>query len=400
MFGWEFPPFNSGGLGVACHGLTRALSDEDVEITFVLPRKFDIAADYLDVVFADTKKITIKQVDSILTPYTTSESYNFLRKVAARDGLYADNLFDEVERYTLRAAKIAEEEQYELVHAHDWLTFGAGIEAAKRRDKPLIAHVHSTEFDRTGGHGVNQHVYDIERRGLMEAKAVIAVSGLTKNILVKEYGINESKINVVHNGIDLSTYSYDVDSVNEFLHLKQQGMKIVLFVGRITLQKGPEYFVKVAEKVIPHNPNVLFVMAGSGDMENQIIRQVAEAKISDKVLFTGFLRDQELSKMYKASDLFVMSSVSEPFGITALESIAHGTPILTSKQTGVSEVVTHALKSDFWDVDEMANQILSYLAYDPLSKSLKQNSIQEVNNMSWKKVAEKCRDIYRKFLPN
>lgn len=399
MFGWEFPPFNSGGLGVACQGLTQALCQEDVSVTFVLPRRLELSAQHMNFLFADNSNISVREVNSLLTPYLTSSSYQYLRRRIS-DPNYSDTLFEEVDRYTEKAASIADESHHDIIHAHDWLTFGAGMEASRTSHKPFIAHVHSTEFDRTGGNGVNQHVYDVERQGLEKADAVIAVSGFTKDILTREYGIREDKIHVVHNAIDQSLYSFDVDSGNEFVQLKHKGLKIVLFVGRITLQKGPEYFVKVAQRVLPYEPKTLFVMAGSGDMEHDVMNLAAHNKISDKLLFTGFLRDRELSKMYKSSDLFVMTSVSEPFGITALESIIHGTPLLVSKQTGVSEVVQNALKADFWDIDEMANKVIASLRYTSLRQTLSQNAGHEVEHMSWKKVAAKCIDIYRKVLIN
>lgn len=399
MFGWEFPPFNSGGLGVACQGLTRALCEDDVAVTFVLPRRLELSAHNMNFLFADNSQISVREVNSLLTPYITSSSYQYLRR-RIQDPNYSHTLFEEVDRYTEKAALIADEAPHDLIHAHDWLTFGAGMEASRISKKPFIAHVHSTEFDRTGGHGLNQHVYDLERHGLEKADAVIAVSGFTKDILMREYGIQENKIHVVHNAIDPNLYSFDVDSSEEFVQLKYKGLKIVLFVGRITLQKGPEYFVQVAKRVLPYEPKTLFVMAGAGDMEHNVMEMAAQYRISDKLLFTGFLRDRELSKMYKASDLFMMTSVSEPFGITALEAVIHGTPLLVSKQTGVSEVIGNALKTDFWDIDEMANQVIASLRYPSLRQTLSQNAAAEVKHLNWKKVADKCVSIYRKVLMN
>jgi glycosyltransferase involved in cell wall biosynthesis len=388
-----------GGLGVACQGLTRALCEDDVAVTFVLPRRLELSAHNMNFLFADNSQISVREVNSLLTPYITSSSYQYLRR-RIQDPNYSHTLFEEVDRYTEKAALIADEAPHDLIHAHDWLTFGAGMEASRISKKPFIAHVHSTEFDRTGGHGLNQHVYDLERHGLEKADAVIAVSGFTKDILMREYGIQENKIHVVHNAIDPNLYSFDVDSSEEFVQLKYKGLKIVLFVGRITLQKGPEYFVQVAKRVLPYEPKTLFVMAGAGDMEHNVMEMAAQYRISDKLLFTGFLRDRELSKMYKASDLFMMTSVSEPFGITALEAVIHGTPLLVSKQTGVSEVIGNALKTDFWDIDEMANQVIASLRYPSLRQTLSQNAAAEVKHLNWKKVADKCVSIYRKVLMN
>lgn len=399
MFGWEFPPFNSGGLGTACFGLTRALSSHDIELIFVLPKAVDVKSDKFKIRFAEKQgvKVTIKSLDLLLKPYIGSKAYIEDRS-QIKKGIYGLDLFDEITRYGLNARILAKESKFDIIHAHDWMSFKAGIEAKAVSGKPLIVHVHSTEIDRTGGNNVNPEIFQIEKEGMEAADLIIAVSKLTKGILVNSYGIAPEKIHVVHNGIDIYEYPpIDTDDT-AIAKLKEGGNKIVLFVGRITLQKGPDYFLKAAKVVLEFYPNVYFVIAGSGDMEHFIINEAAALGISDKVLFAGFLRGEELNRIYRAADLFVMSSVSEPFGITALESVVNGTPVLVSKQSGVKEALTHILTADFWDVDEMANKILAVLNYDSLKLTLQNNSYEQVKNINWATVARKCIDIYHQVL--
>lgn len=387
MFGWELPPFNSGGLGVACYGLSKALSKK-VDITFVLPRKVNVSADFVKLLFANNIKITV--IDSPLRPYMTSAEYSRLEEDVT---IYGKDLFSEVKRYAMEARKIAEKVDFDIIHAHDWLTFEAGIAAKEVSGKPLIVQLHSTEYDRCGGQNLNQAVYDIEKRGMDIADKVIGVSNLTKRIIEEQYGIPSFKVVAVHNRINADEYSEPVN--DKIFQLKMDGKKIVLYAGRITLQKGPEYFLYAAKKVLDFDPNVLFVMAGSGDMEYQMMNTAAQLGISDKILFTGFLRGEELTSIFKLSDVFVMPSVSEPFGIAALESIIHGTPVIISKQSGVSEIVQNALKVDFWDVDEMANKILSVISFHSLKQTLKDNGRNEVGTFSWDIAADETFDLYR-----
>lgn len=391
MFGWELPPFNSGGLGTACHGLTQALADQNVDITFVLPKKVDIKADFMRLIFADLEGLewpllnaSVYELPQLLLPGVPPE--------LARD------LISAVNQYALRAGDIAKKYKFDLIHAHDWLCFPAGVVAGQVSRQPLVTHVHATEFDRGGGNGVNPVVYSMERYGLDQAHSVIAVSEFTKKLLTKHYATPTDKVNVVHNGIDSNKYTADVDPANPLLSLKTAGYQIVLFLGRFTLQKGPDYFLKAARRVLEYKPNTVFLMVGSGDMERQLINLSIELGISEKVLFTGFLRDEAWTQAFKAADLFVMPSVSEPFGLTALESVALGTPAIISKQSGVSESLGHVLKVDFWDVEEMANQMISVLDYSSLHTSLKQNSGQEVKRVSWAAAASKTIDIYKKIL--
>jgi len=397
MFGWEFPPHNSGGLGVACQGLAKALG-QYADLIFVLPKKLDIKPNgKFKLISADIENISLKFINSTLIPYITSEKYYGLNR--NKKSVYGRTLFEEVERYAELAGEIAKKESFDIIHAHDWLSFGAGINAKKASGKPLVAHIHATEIDRTGGN-INKQIYEKEKEGLEYADRIISVSEFTKNILLNHYQIPSEKIEVVHNGIDLANYTLSANTDLSFKKLKSLGFKIVLFVGRITIMKGPDYFVRAAQKVLKHNPKTLFVMVGSGDMEGQIIDQVAKLGISDKFFFTGFLRGADLSKAFKAADLFVMPSISEPFGLTALESLIHKTPAIVSKQSGVSEVLNQVMKVDFWDTDEMADKILSVLKYKSLHKEMSTNGEKEAAFCSWESAAQKCINIYNKLAIN
>lgn len=391
MFGWELPPQNSGGLGVACYGLAKKLAEKNTEIIFVLPRKTK-SNSFFRIIPANIfykKKI---EVDSILSPYLTTESYRSVLS-SEEHNLYGKGLFEEVKRYAKCGRKIALNEKFDVIHAHDWLSFGAGLVAKEATGKPLVVHVHATEFDRGGGN-INQEVYRLEKEGMEKADKVVAVSNYTKKIITDHYGIPAEKIEVVHNGIDFS----EKKNLPKKIHkLKERGKKIVLFVGRLTIQKGPDYFVKAAKRVCNFSGDFYFVISGSGDMEEQLMKEVARLGISDKVIFTGFLRGEELKKVYQEADLFVMPSVSEPFGLTPLESIINGTPVLLSKQSGVSEVLSHALKIDFWDVDDLAGKILSFLNYEPLSSCLIKHGREEVEKITWDAAANKCLSIYEKL---
>lgn len=391
MFGWEFPPHNSGGLGTACEGLARALQMEGAEVTFVLPREIPVSLPGVRFVFAGV-------------PLGGRGAYlpegEFGR-------LYGGSLVNQVELYAERAREIARREQFDVIHAHDWLSSSAGLVAKEVSGKPLIVHFHATEFDRTGGAALNPVVYEIERRAVQLADVVVAVSNFTKQILVDRYHGDPHKITVVHNGVGgLDSAPVSEKEGPEALEdwgtnleaLKRNDQRIVLFLGRITLQKGPDYFLRAAKRVLESYPNVRFIVAGSGDMENQIVGLSAELGISNKVLFAGFVRGKELTALYRAADLYVMPSVSEPFGIAPLESLVQGTPVLISKQSGVSEVIKHALVADFWDVDDMADKIISALKYPSLHHSLKTNGRREALGATWKKAAEKISAIYTKIV--
>ncbi len=393
MFGWEFPPHNSGGLGVACYGLSKAISKTGVKIIFVLPKKLKgIKSSFLKIVDPGTTYEISYYFDSSIYPYATSptsqKSVSDFFKFADIKG---NSLVEEVLRYASFGKEVAKKEKFDVIHAHDWLSFGAGLRAKEESGKPLVVHVHATEFDRGGGTDINPFVYGLEKKGMEEADKVIAVSNFTKEIIVKHYGISPEKVEVVHNGIDFT----EKEALSENVHkVKKAGKKVVLFVGRLTLQKGPDYFVKAAKRICDFSDDIYFVISGSGDMEYRLIEEVAGMGISDRVLFTGFLRGKELGEIYRTADLFVMPSVSEPFGITPLESLINGTPVLISNQSGVSEVISHALKVDFWDVDDIAGKILATLNYGSLAECLAEHGRKEAEKLTWDSAAEKCINIY------
>jgi len=396
MFGWEFPPHNSGGLGTACYGLTKALTKKRADIIFVLPKKLEgVDESFLRITSPELPYKRTYTFDSPLGPYLTPKGYKCSSDIFQEWGrFYGSDLFEEVFRYAAFGKFVAEKEDFDVIHAHDWLSFGAGVSAKRKTGKPLVAHVHATEFDRGGGNSIDERVYRIEKKGMEEADKVVAVSEFTKNIIVNNYGIPREKVEVVYNGVEASPGE---DSSIDVHKLKEAGKKIVLFVGRLTLQKGPDHLISCAKRVCDHSDDIFFVISGSGDMEKKLMEKVAAMGISDRVIFTGFLRGEKLKRMYKMADLFVMPSVSEPFGITPLESLINGTPVLVSRQSGVSEVVTHALKVDFWDTEEMANKIISALSYESLCSCLRENGKKEVGKITWDKAAEKCLKIYEKI---
>lgn len=388
MLGWEYPPHNSGGLGEACMGLTEALAKQGVSITFVLPKKVDVYAPHMNVVFAN-----ITDDGSQLYPaYTTNVSY---WKQGSKVDEFPPDFVRGAMAFADKIESIAKKYRSDLVHSHDWMTFPAGMRAQSLSGKPLVTHIHSTEFDRTGGNFPNKYVYDIEKAGVQKSDKVISVSGLTKSIVSREYGVDLGKIDVVYNGIENIERAHLPHTLES---LKQLGYKVVLFLGRITLQKGPEYFVRSAKRIIEYEPKTVFVVVGSGDMLGQMMEEVAANGLMNHFFFTGFLRGEEKDQMYQSSDVYVMPSVSEPFGITALEAVAHGTCVLASKQSGVSEVLTNILKADFWDTEEMANKIISLFRYPAMEVDLKKNSKEELVNINWDKAAEKTIQVYKQLL--
>ncbi|MFN3555996.1 MAG: glycosyltransferase family 4 protein [Bacteroidales bacterium] len=422
MFGWEFPPHISGGLGTACYGLTKALMKCGVDLIFVVPRAFgdeepgpirlvnasDISIDVRDEEFKQyTDKMSWIEVDSQLVPYSTDEEYYHIleetqkktRKVKSTlhsrkfqfAGGYGKNLMEEVKRYAMVAISVAQKHDFDLIHAHDWLTYLAGKEAKRITGKPLVVHMHATEFDRSG-ENVNQLVYDIERQGMEAADTVIAVSHLTRNVVINRYGIDPQKVITVHNGVEPSQSEID-NQVPRYIN-----EKIVTFLGRITYQKGPEYFVEAAKKVLQRDPDVRFVMAGSGDMLPKMIRRVAKLGIANKFHFTGFLKGDDVDKMFGMSDVYVMPSVSEPFGISPLEAMRSNVPVIISKQSGVAEVLKHAIKVDFWDIDAMADAIYALLHYKALPETFKKHGKEEVDNIKWDQAGVKVKEIYQQLL--
>ena len=436
MLGWEFPPFISGGLGTACYGLTKALSDLATEVLFVLPRgESELRFERVRVVAAAGKQggrshtywtvdgmehVRLIPVGAAISPYQTEAEYLEERRrqetgrastvkeggaaavppnpnrptslgIMSSPNLYAGDLFGEVHRYARLVAEIARQSDFDVIHAHDWMTFPAGLSVAALTGKPLVVHVHSTEFDRSGTN-VNQRVYDIERAGVHGATRVICVSRMTRDILTSRYGVPESKCRVIYNAITING-----EPINHPFNRIEKDDKIVLFLGRITMQKGPEYFLAAAKKVLTVMDNVKFVMAGSGDMIRRMIELAAAMGIGHRVTFTGFLRGDDVDRIYEMADLYVMPSVSEPFGLAPLEALSHDVPVLISKQSGVSEVLTHALKVDFWDINEMANKIVAVLRHPPLQKTLREHGAFEVRKFSWSDAARQCVEVYQEI---
>ncbi len=395
MFGWEFPPYSSGGLGSACYLLTKGLAKKGIAITFVVPYGDNNETEYVKLIGVnDIKNLQIKFVNSILQEYMTNDSYDTkLKKLKERlKYLYGEDLYHEVYRFSHAALEVASKENFDVIHCHDWMTYPAGINAKHLTNKPLIVHIHNTVFDRSSLSPSN-YEYEIEKAGFENSDCIIAISNKVKDTLVKKYGINEDKIKVVHWGIDHENKDYyQVQPKNSFSE------KIVLFAGRITLQKGPDYFIEAAKKVLDFYPNVRFIVVGSGDMLPRIINRAIELGISHKVNFTGWFNQKELFRAFKIADLFVMPSVSEPFGLVALEALKNGSPVIVSKQSGVCEVIKNCLKVDFWDINELANKIVNVLKYISLHKELKENSQLEINDLDIYKPAKKIIGVYRQVL--
>jgi len=400
MLGWEFPPHSTGGLGFACLGLAQALSyTEGAEISFVLPRKIDVSHPCIRFLFADLPIMgTERNGGTAGSVYMTSEEYE-LRLKSGEKIFFGSSLLEEVRLYALHIRKIARSEDFDVIHAHDWLSMLAGVEAKKISGKPLVVHVHATSFDQAGGDNANPSTYAIEKYGMEEADAVIAVSEYTKNIIVAKYGIDEHKVRVVHNGV-LDLGALTNAATDKVLSLKEAGYKIVLFVGRITIQKGADYFLKAAEQVLRFEPNTIFIVAGTGDMEAQLIHQAASLGISDKVLFiTKFVEGEERTCLLRSADVFIMPSVSEPFGLLPLEALLEGqTPVIISKQSGVQEVLKHALKVDFWDTDALTDKIVAVLRSEGLATQLKNYGMAEAGGVTWEKAAGKCMNIYEELI--
>ncbi len=418
MFGWEFPPHITGGLGTACFGLTKGLAKHNVEVLFVVPKAYgdeseeavriinasDITLDIRDESLKKFwEQVTYMEIGSNLIPYVGPEEFEKLvsagqQKSESRQetafstkfefsGKYGSNLMEEVSRYAMIASVIARNHQFDVIHAHDWLTYSAGVAAKMATGKPLVVHMHATEFDRSG-QNINTEVFAIEQYGMQQADIVIAVSNLTRNVVIDQYGIDPAKVVTVHNAVEPIDKSglQDIKS-----HVDE---KVVTFLGRITYQKGPEYFVEAAYKILQRDPNVRFVMAGSGDMLNKMIRLVARLRIGKKFHFTGFLKGENVDRMFAMSDVYVMPSVSEPFGIAPLEAIRSNVPVVISKQSGVAEILTHALKVDFWDTEGLADAVYGLIRYKGIHKMFDRYGIAEVNNLKWENAALKVLDAY------
>lgn len=424
MLGWEFPPIVNGGLGVACLGLSRALS-EKTELTMILPKTDPtyvvenvdlIGLNHVDI--NQLKKVktskkykefaSIYTVETEIFPYETSSSkqYNILNSFQQEDpkieidfdlskmnrfgmgDIYGDDLYNKVIDYAKYVCQLASKLEFDVIHCHDWMTFLAGVEIKKHQKKPLVLHVHSLEFDR-GGPESQGWVYELEKYGMEEADSVITVSEYTASVANLHYGIKKKKITAVHNG---------TDKVEGYREEKPFPDKLVLFLGRITGQKGPQYFLDVAKKVADHEPEVRFVMAGTGDRLRGLIETGAYKKLGNKLHFTGFLNKEKVHKLLSIADVYVMPSVSEPFGLSALEAAQFGVPCVISKQAGVSEVLHAALKADYWDTEKMAHHILSLLQNQHLKESVVRDGFKNLENCTWDKAADKVMQVYQNAL--
>ena len=422
MFGWEFPPHIAGGLGTACYGMTRGLARNGGEVVFVMPRAYgDEDQRFVRVVNASDvetigtrdhefseellEKVSFIHIDSNMLPYISPEEYaayhdEFVRSGRTHEwtdvwkqrytvsGKYGANLMEEVARYAMVAAQVAKdlEGQFDVIHAHDWLTYFAGIASKRVSGKPLVVHMHATEFDRSG-ENINRRVYAIEKAGMQAADRVIAVSELTRRIVIGKYGILADKVVTVHNAV---RFGESEEAAPE----RAVKDKVVTFLGRITYQKGPDYFVEAAAKVLQRVSDVRFVMAGSGDLMNHVVRRVAQLGIADRFHFTGFLKGGEVQRMFRLSDVYVMPSVSEPFGISPLEAMRSGVPVIISRQSGVAEVLDYAIKVNYWDVDALADAIYGLLTYPALGRMFASKGLEEVTGLKWTNAAAKIKTVY------
>jgi len=397
-FGWEYPPAKNGGLGVACHGLTKELLQKGIEVIFVLPKTQDISGD-AKFLFADHERLVkIRHTDASIRPYYQAASV--IDVIVGHDAkgqpiFKSRTIIEEAHRFAHQAAIIAKEEEFDVIHAHDWTSYLAGVAAKLASGKPLILHVHATSFDQAAGENVDPTIYKIEKECFEMADKIVTVSEYTKNIVVQKHHIPAEKVTVVHNGCDIDE---PVRLQPGLVELKKQGKKIVLYHGRISVQKGVDYFVRAARRVVDMDANIIFVISGSGDMTAQIIEQVGAMGLSENVRFAGALWEEERDRMYQSVDLVVMPSVSEPFGLVPLEALQHGTPSIITRQSGVAEVLSHALKVDFWDIDEMANQILSSLRYPTIRKQMVEEGKLQMKHISWKVAAQKMNQIYRSLI--
>jgi len=393
MLGWELPPHNSGGLGVACYHLCKALSKKQVDIEFILPYHAPFEEDFMTVTAAHPQGAKI-----VLANSAAYDSYKYVFEDGHEEWV---DIVGQQHAFEDAVAKIVSSREFDVIHAHDWLTFRAALRAKQIRNVPLILHVHSIERDRAGGNSGNPLVREIEATSMLLADRIIAVSQLTKDAIVKDYGIPADKIEIIHNSVDHDGFlALDSDNAYRYLTaMKAQGYRVVSNVGRLTIQKGLPNLLKAAQQVIFRAPKTIFLIVGSGEQYFELIELAAELGISKNVIFTGFQRGKNWRDTFAISDLFVMPSVSEPFGIAPLEAVGFGTPTLVSKQSGVAEVLAHSLKVDFWDVAEMANEITAVVQNDALRDDLHANSHNELNRMSWDNAADKLFALYEQHLP-
>ncbi len=394
MFGWEFPPQTSGGLGTACYALTKGLARNGADVTFVVPFAVDNEDDnawvHLRSAQGEYQHVSLRSIRSLLRPYMNSGQYQRGKGTGVK--LYGENLYEEVARFSRAAGLLAKKEAHDVIHCHDWMTYPAGIIAKQESGKPLVMHIHNTVFDRSGLNP-SGYEYAIEKVGFEQADVIVAISNLVKEHLIQKYYVPKEKIRVVHWGIDQDDPAYAARAP-----VKKTDDHLVLFVGRITVQKGPDYFMEAAKKVLAYEPKTKFIVVGDGDLLPQIIQQSIDLGISDKVSFNGWFEKQAVFNALKWADVFVMPSVSEPFGLVALEALKNGTPVIVSKQSGVAEIVEHCLKVDFWDTDELANKIVNVVRHPVLRQELKENGTKEVEQFTLDKPAQQVMDIYERVI--
>ena len=415
MFGWEFPPHILGGLGTASYGLTKGMWENgDMDITFVIPKPWGdedrqfahiIGANSTPVVWRDVNWDYVQnRIGNVMDPQMYYDlrdhiyaDFNYMRTndlgCIEFSGRYPDNLLEEINNYSIVAGVIARTVPCDVIHSHDWLTYPAGIHAKQVTGKPLVIHVHATDFDRSRGN-VNPTVYGIERDGMNNADHIITVSELTRRTVIDKYGQDPAKVTTVHNAVE--PLSEEIRNI-KVEHGKD---KVITFLGRITMQKGPEYFVEAASMVLHKTHNVRFVMAGSGDMMEKMIRLAADRDIADRFHFTGFLRGRQVYEMLAASDVYVMPSVSEPFGISPLEAMQMGCPSIISKQSGCAEILENVIKVDYWDIHAMADAMFALVNYPALHNHLRDNGLAEIDTIQWKKAGAKVINIYNQVINN
>lgn len=393
MFGWELPPDNTGGLGVACYGLTKSLAKSGVRISFALPRRLSSHLPFMKILSHRLQHVEFTAIDSLLEAYMTRISYHEVASSSTqlKAQLYGRTLYEEAQRYADMATEWSRKTPHNLIHAHDWMTYKAAMAAKKVSGKPFVAHIHATEYDRTAGQ-VDSRIAEIEYQGLNQADRVIAVSHFTKNVVHNNYGVPLSNIEVIHNGVDVEDFQPVF-----FKKLFPQD-KVVLFVGRLTYQKGVGHFLNAAKKVLAHQPNTVFMVVGNGDMYRQLMVQAADLGIGHRVVFPGFVSGNKLRACYQMADVFVMPSVSEPYGIVALEAIATGIPTIISRQSGVSESIENVHKVDFWDEDKMSKLITTCLTFPKLSLTFASMAKKEVAKMTWDQAAAKTISVYNQLV--
>lgn len=391
MLGWELPPYNSGGLGVACYQLCKSLSKKDLDIEFVVPYKADHGIDFMTITAARPQGVS-----EVIRSGIAYDSYKYILEDGTEEYL---DIYAQVQLYEHAVAKLVEETEFDIVHAHDWLTFRAALRVKEVKGCPIILHVHSVESDRAGGRG-NPLVHEIEDMAMHAADRIIAVSEHTRKVIHREYDIPMNKIEVIHNSIEPSgLVPLCPDNSYRYLEaMKAQGYRVVVNIGRLTVQKGLPNLLQAAKKVVQYNPKTMFLIVGSGEQYYELLTLAAELGIGQNVLFTDFQRGKRWRDAYAVADLFVMPSVSEPFGLTPLEAIGYGTPALVTHQSGVSEILSNCLKVDFWDIDEMANQITAVVQNDALRDTLHENAYREYQKMSWDDASHKVEKLYKDHL--